>query len=129
MGLIYQTPLSLLAPTHSSTQVTLMPHYYLTMTPTERAKEDMAKARADTTIAVEGLRSFLYGAFGIHLYWRSNAGNTLIIYDIGGQTRWVTRARLLKVVSDDPIFDKSTRYVVSGLRCIHYAESCPTGHS
>ncbi|KAH9834504.1 acyl-CoA oxidase [Rhodofomes roseus] len=57
------------------------------MLPHERAKRDMAEARVRTTIDVEQVRNLLFG----------------------GQSKWDTHARLLRVVSQDPVFDKSER--------------------
>ncbi|KAH9929407.1 acyl-CoA oxidase [Fomitopsis serialis] len=57
------------------------------MPPEERTKADMATARARTTLDIEQVCYFLYG----------------------GKVNWDVRTRLLKVVSEDPVFDKSDR--------------------
>ncbi|KZT66801.1 acyl-CoA oxidase [Daedalea quercina L-15889] len=53
----------------------------------QKTKNDMAEARARTTVAVEQLRNFLYG----------------------GESKWGIHYRLLRIISEDPTFDKSDR--------------------
>lgn len=84
---------------------------YIVMTPADRAKVDMTKARASTTVAVEDLRRLLYGT---SRRARDGYDGTITMRNAGGQTRWETHARLLKAVSDDPVFDKT-------LRCISWS--------
>ncbi|PCH43218.1 peroxisomal oxidase [Wolfiporia cocos MD-104 SS10] len=56
-------------------------------TPEERTKLDMAAARATTSIDVPRIRDLLYD----------------------GRDKWETSSRILRIMSEDPVFDKSQR--------------------
>lgn len=79
--------------------------------PNQRTGEDMARARAGTSIDVGTVRDYLYGElrwlYKLHMSALFVQGNVS-----GGRPEWNTHNKVAQMMSQDPVFDKSQMSVL-----------------
>jgi len=74
----------------------------------EQTGIDMSNARASSTVVVENIRDFLHRKFG-----SCSILPLIIIVDlppsVDGRDEWLARSRIVNILQNDPVFDKSQR--------------------
>lgn len=78
----------------------------------EQTGIDMSNARASSTVVVENVRDFLHRKFGSC----SILPHIIIIIDlppsVDGRDEWLAHSRIVNILQNDPVFDKSQRYCI-----------------
>lgn len=80
--------------------------------PNQRTGEDMARARAGTSIDVGTVRDYLYGELRWWLYKLHMSALFVEGNVSGGRPEWNTHNKVAQMMSQDPVFDKSQMSVL-----------------